>query len=266
MTRPAERLRWLTPGSSIAFASVIALLAWSLLSARSPLALTLADAAAGSGHTSLAISRYDAIGAVSLFKGHRALALWRSGNLLALDLRDPSGARSRFRKLSVMEGAPHRAQAYERIGRILLHKDHRPDAAAIALHDAYKVDPAAPEAPRRLRHAAMAYAEAGQTDQALAALETLELGHADWRGRAQLGRAALHLAHDDEAAALAAYRDALETDDATVHAVARLGSATCLERLGNLDEALAELDAADLPDDVRDARAGSMRARRLVEE
>ena len=266
MSRSALRLRWLTPGSSIGFCAVALGVVWMLASARSPLAIPMADAIAGSGRTSMAVDRYDAIAEVGISEWMRHDALWKAGNLLEIDLRNTNAARQRFRALSVIEEAPHRADALERVGRILEHNDRRPDAAAIAFLDAWRAEPSHERAPERVRRAALAFQEAGDVDAALEAWETLELDYPSLRGRAQLGRAALFLIQDDEAAALASYRDALEGDDASLHAVARLGSATCLERLGNLDEALAELDASDLPDDVRDARAGTIRARLVYDE
>lgn len=261
MHSPNKRLQWLTPASFTALCGVVAVAGLLLLSARSPLALPLADAAAGAGYPGLAVERYDAIANSSPWVDQQQDALWRAGNVLDVSLRDSEGSRSRFRRLSVMEDSPYRARALDRVGRILQHREHRPEAAAIALMDAYKANPESDEAPGRLSRAAAAFEDAGDTVSALDALETLEIGYPEARGRAQLARGVMLLAQDDEAAALAAYRDALEGEDTAVHAAARLGSATCLERLGNLDEALAELDAADLPEDVLDARAGSIRAR-----
>ena len=266
MTALPTRLQWLTPTAFVAYVALGALVLVSLFSARSPAALSLADAAAGAGYTDFAIERYDAIAAVSPLPQHRARALWRAGNLLDVALRDAEGARTRLRALSVMETAEHRTDALDRLGRLLQHHEHNPAAAAIAYEDAWRADPEAASAPDRLRRAARALEEAGQIDEALEVWDQLGRTYPSLHGRAQLGRAALHLIQDDEAAALAAYRDALESDDVTVHAVARLGSATCLERLGNLDEALAELDAADLPEDVRDARADTIRARIPTDE
>lgn len=266
MTAPKPRLQWLTPTSFLAYVALGAVVLMGLGSARSPAALALADAAAGAGHIDLAVRRYDAIAAVGPIAEHRETALWRAGNLLDVALHDAPGARERLRRLSVIEESELRTSALDRLGRLLQHHEHNPSAAAIAYEDAWRADPESPDAPGRLRRAARALEEAGDIERALGVWDQLGRTYPELSGRAQLGRAALHLIRDDEAAALAAYRDALESDDESVHAVARLGSATCLERLGNLDEALAELDAADLPEDVRDARAGTIRARIPSEE
>lgn len=266
MSKLGERLRWLTPSTAIVLFALVMGVVWSLVSVRSPLALHVADNMAGRGNVVAAVDRYDAIADTTPSAWMRRQALWTAGNLLEVELRDPIAARRRFRTLSLDEEAPRRATALERVGRILQHDERRPEAAARAYEDAWRVAPEAERAGQRLYRAALAYQEAGSSELALAAWEELELGYPELRGRAYIGRAALYLTLDDEAAALAAYRDALEGDDEAVHAAARLGSATCLERLGNLDEALAELDAADLPEGVRDARAGTIRARLDAEE
>ena len=49
--------------------------------------------------------------------------------------------------------------------------------------------------------------------------------------------------------------------DPQLAAVAQLGAAACLERFGALDEALAAVDAADLPDALRSSRDRTLRER-----
>ena len=44
---------------------------------------------------------------------------------------------------------------------------------------------------------------------------------------------------------------------------AKLGVATTLERLGDLDEAIAEIDDSELPDEVRESRLDALRLRQL---
>ena len=62
--------------------------------------------------------------------------------------------------------------------------------------------------------------------------------------------------------ALALYESAVDhAFDPDVAAVGRLGSATCLERLGDLAQALAELDEAELPPEVFSSRSEGLKAR-----
>ncbi len=64
------------------------------------------------------------------------------------------------------------------------------------------------------------------------------------------------LAHGDAHGALSRYQRALSYDeDPSLTTMARLGAATCMERLGYLDGALAELDGIELPPEVMEARA-----------
>ena len=72
--------------------------------------------------------------------------------------------------------------------------------------------------------------------------------------------AQLQLIDGHIADALTLFEDVATGDDVRAN-VAKLGVATCLERLGNLDEALAELDEVDLPEAVRESRTEPMRSR-----
>jgi len=245
---------------AVALCASAVFLGWS---GRSPLAMSFADAAAGAGHLDAAIERYDTIAAVNPSEAVRADALWRAGMMLDADRHDAAAARSRFRRLSVMEGSDLRGPAYAQVGRILVTEERRLSAGGDALWDAQRVAPGHPDARRWLAGAAQAYAEAGEASSSERAWTALARDYPGDRVTALLGRAALKLAADDTTSALHLYRLAQDSAPATsaVAAVAGLGVATCLERLGDLDEALAELDAADLPDGVRSARAGGMRAR-----
>ena len=66
-----------------------------------------------------------------------------------------------------------------------------------------------------------------------------------------------------EQALTAFERAAGHTWDPDIGSAARLGRTVCLERLGDLDQALAELEQVDgLPDAIRDDRAGFIEGRR----
>jgi tetratricopeptide (TPR) repeat protein len=89
--------------------------------------------------------------------------------------------------------------------------------------------------------------------------------HPEDLGLSELGLANVALSNGDVEGALKYYENSSShAFDSDVASVASLGAATCLERLGNLDEALAELDAADLPDDVRASRAARIKAREAI--
>ena len=81
------------------------------------------------------------------------------------------------------------------------------------------------------------------------------------RGLARVNQASLLLAEGEVQDALSAYEQAASsTDDATLIQVAKMGAATCKERLGEVDAALEDLDDANLPSSV-----ATERQRRLEE-
>jgi tetratricopeptide (TPR) repeat protein len=227
----------------------------------SPVALQLADAAAGRGAMDRAVAQYDAIAHQHPSRRVRERAMWRAGMLLAVDLRDPEAARRRFRRLTLDERATRRAEAYEQIGRIFLDQEHRPAAAAESFADAWRVAPTSPDAAGRLVRAARAWADAGEVEQAERLWIRVGREYPELTATSLVARADLRLARDEATSALRLYRRAQELGDGDAATVARLGAAACLQRLGNLDEALAEVDAADLPEDVRAARTDRLRAR-----
>jgi TolA-binding protein len=150
------------------------------------------------------------------------------------------------------------------LGRLRL-ADKRPGAAARAFLYAYESAPNAPEAPRRLRAAASARETAHDLRGADALWQRLADEHPDQRADALLARGELALGGADATEALRLFDEAAHAAPNTPQAsAARLGMSTCLERLGDLEGALAEIDASDLPPDVHDRRAEAVRARIAV--
>ena len=102
-------------------------------------------------------------------------------------------------------------------------------------------------APERLLKAARATLEAGKHHRSLVLFERAIQRYPEHRVQGLLGVAEASWA----SAALASYEEAERSSTDPVYgAYASLGAAACLERLGNLDGALAELDLAELPEDV----------------
>ncbi len=251
----------MSPGSAVV-GVVVAVASMALLfSAYSPLALQITDAAAGLGHVEQAVTRFDRIASVNPSDEMRQAALWRSAVHLEIDLRDPSAARLRYRRLSMIDGADRRADAYAEVGRLLRDAERRPVEAAEAFVDAWRVSPSHHHASKWVHDAARSYADIGEYAESEHLWTVLGRDFPEHRVTSLLARADLRLAQDDSTTALRLYRQAQQRAEGDDAAVAGLGAATCLERLGSLDEALAELDAADLPDEVRAARSGGMRAR-----
>lgn len=240
--------------------SLIAILLW--LSPMSPTALGHADASLGMGNPERAVARYERVARLNPVAWIRAEALYRAGMVYAVDLDEPAKAREHFEQaVSLFPEHERAAEIHERVGQIRL-SEHRPEAAWRAFMAAYEVNPDDPRASERLREAARARGEAGDRAGAEALWDRIAVEFPEHRTRALVAKAALRLASDNPEGALPLYEQVAEqATDPNVIAVARLGAATCLERLGSLEEAMAELDEADLPEGVRESRRKSLNER-----
>ncbi|MEQ1505473.1 MAG: tetratricopeptide repeat protein, partial [Myxococcota bacterium] len=157
-----------------------------------------------------------------------------------------------------------RADLLDRVGQLLMLEGEHLDAAR-RLREAHDIAPEAHGAAERLARAAGSAAMGGDLDLADRMWRRMGQAHPDQLARSELGLANVALARGRVEEALASYEAASNhAFDPDVSSVASLGAATCLERLGDLDEALAELDAADLPPEVHASRAAQIRAREAV--
>lgn len=260
--------RALFPGSTpgrvavIAFgAFVTVLLVWT--TPMSPAALGRADAALGLGDPRQAAERYDAVAAFNLMPSIREEALYRASMVYAVDLRDPVEARKRLERLLRKSPEGERlAEVYDTIGHLAIEVERRPDAAARAFLGAYEAAPRHPRGAERLTAAARARGEAGDTEGAADLWDLAQKRFPELRTQALLAHGELRLSVGDAEGALPLYILATESaQEAGQKAVARLGAAACMERLGNLEGAISELDASDLPSEVRITRTGRLRAR-----
>lgn len=222
----------------------------------SPLALWRADVLLGHGRPAAAAQLYDAVARFNPMPGLRARALERAASTWAVELSTPREARRRLeRRLAMPMTPPERAALLERVGQLLL-EEGRPADAAVRLRQAHDLAPTDPGATSRLARAARAAAQAGDPSHADQLWRRLGRMHPEWLARAELGRGNLALRQGRVEEALSLYEKAVDhAFDPDVASVARLGAATCLERLGDLQEALAELDEAELPPEVRERRA-----------
>lgn len=255
------------PGWSTVLGGVIgAGLAWTALVATpvSPLALDGADLLRHVASPADATEQYAAIGRYHWNGVIRDQARLRGARLAVDDLADPRLARDLLEDLlSEVSRGPEAAEAWERLGR--LQRDTFGDTAegARAFQMAFRADRLAPEARERLILAARTHAEAGHHKLADRLWQRLSDRYPDEQARSLIGRAELVLARGHAQDALALYERAIpHASSPAVRQAARLGAATCLERLGNLDEALAEIDGAYLPGSSHERRRQGMESRR----
>lgn len=231
----------------------------------SPAALWRADVMLGHGEALEASEVYDAIARSNPLPRVRALALERSALTWSVELGDAHEARLRLeqRLFQNMDDA-ERADLLDRIGQLLVLEGEQLEASR-RFREAHDIAPYLPAGPERLAKAARSAAIAGDLDLSARLWRRMGQTHPEDLGLSELGLANVALSNGDVEGALKYYESASNhAFDSDVASVASLGAATCLERLGNLDEALAELDAADLPDAVHASRAARIKAREAI--
>jgi len=245
--------------------SVVSIACFGFLftSSTSPLALAIADAEFGRGDHVQALAHYDAIAQRTLSTVHRDLSLERAAMIYASELRDVDTAITRLNRLiEVTESPIARTQAFLSMGRLLLESGSE-DRAAVAFNKGYLSAPESKDGRKSLSLAARAYMEASQLTEAVDAWKLLMSLGQDSVYQAQLGLAETHVALGNVELALPIYRAVTKNKAVSedVAVTAQLGIATCLDRMGNFDEAVAELDEADLPGDVFQTRSELILAR-----
>lgn len=261
-------MAWLFPGvtrgravSLLVAALVVGAVGW--WAPVSPVAMARADVMYGNGNLLGAEGAYAQIGQWHPLAAIRVDANLRAATIATVDLASPQTARTYLERVIATSSAPQavRAEAWERLGHLEWNTFQRPDEAASAFQMAYELDMIGEHAARRLVLAARARTEAGRHEPALAAWERVARRVPSQRALARVSQASLRLALGDEAGALQAYEAAIaSTTDPALLQVARLGMATCKERMGMVQAALADVSSADLPADV-----AAERERRLAE-
>lgn len=261
--RPLPGLASLVGVPAMASACFTALLAGAiLLTPASPFAMGRADAMLGRGMPAEAAEAYEAIGAASPVLALRQSALRRAARVYELELDEPEQAAIALRKvLSLGVTAEERAQIQEQLAELHLAM-REGQKAAHAYRLAYEADPTVPE---HLVRAAEIRADRDEFQRARKLWLRLRRAHPDYAGRANLGLGELALAQGHPAQALAPFRKASTSAVPHMAKAARLGLATCYERLGELDGAMAELDFTDLPEHVRTRRQTALQQRREVQ-
>ena len=234
----------------------------------SPLALSRADVALGQGAPQTAVQRYDQVAQWSFVAAHRQRAQLRSAQVLFNELGDPQGALVRLNALANDASLPLAEQPDVQVKIAVIHRELRQSeesahAFMVAVATCKKLEQSTcidGDVGAWKISAAQELAQAGHLRRALNLLARVVREHPEYRQQANLERAQLQLIDGHIADALTLFEDVATGDDVRAN-VAKLGVATCLERLGNLDEALAELDEVDLPEAVRESRTEPMRSR-----
>lgn len=231
----------------------------------SPVALWRADVMLGHGNPFQAIQVYDAISKTNPLPSVRAAALERSALTWSVELGAPHEAQARLeQRLYQRMSDEERATVLDRLGQMLILEGRQLEAAR-RLREAHDIAKNLPEAPDRMARAARTAAFGGDLELAARLWRRLGTDHPEQAARSELGLANVALSQGDVEEALGNYLAAADhAFDPDVASAASLGAATCLERLGDFDEALAQLEGADLPPQVRESRAKQIQAREAI--
>jgi len=260
----AERL-YLLRGIAAAFAVVGALVVF-WMSPVSPIALDRTASQAAAGDAEGAVQAYldqaDSYGRVA----SRAEALWRAAVITHVTLDEPVRAAELLETLIERHPDHERVvDAHARMGLIHRHHNGDPIRAGMRWVAAASVNPAHPEAGRWMLDAGLAFADAGDVEHSLRALQVAasrpQHAVAAWlaQGRLQL--------QSDPAQAYSDYDAAFRAGaSGEARRLAHLGMATALEHLDRREAALAELEEV-VEDGEADAalkrRRNRLRARRV---
>jgi tetratricopeptide (TPR) repeat protein len=227
----------------------------------SPVALERGDVLVGSGEARAAVRHYERVGRWHPLASVRVAADLRAATIAAIDLHDARTAREHLRRVAGAVGVDPvvKAAALEQLGQLAWNRLDDPGEAADALQLAHDLAPVGPDADRRLVLAARARTESGDVKAALKAWDRVARQSPSQRALARVSAASLLLGQGDPGSALSSFEEAVAiATDPDVAQIARLGAATCKERLGDEEGALDDLAAADLPGQV-----GVERQRRL---
>ncbi len=230
----------------------------------SPWALHRADAQLAAGALPQAVDAYQSVARWSVWPGQAREATWRAANLAASSAGEPLVARRLYRQfLKAWPEDPRIARVRLSLARLEQLDFGRPDRAARQYTWAVREAPGAPEAADWLQRAGEAWLQADRPQQARAAWKRLIAEHPDQAPAAYLSLARLDLGMGEVERAYESFQSAaVQRRRGPEATLARLGMSLCLEQLGDLEAALAELDevAEELPYDV-----WQQRRERLIE-
>jgi tetratricopeptide (TPR) repeat protein len=228
----------------------------------SPVALYLADAKINTGEFEDIVQRYEQIARYHWSAPTRARALNRASLLYELNSQDVEGLHGLY-ELATTEG--ELADLEAQIGTLYVERGEH-SKGAIWLERSQRSATDIPKAGPRLLMAARARFESGQMSKAEKLYLRVGRKYPSLNAEAEIGLAELLLSVGKARAALKHFEQAaLHAEGAPLQALAQFGMATCLERMGNLDEALAEMDEIDLPERVLDERRDGIRAHQAAE-
>ncbi len=227
----------------------------------SPLTVRRAESAVAAGDAEGARALYLQTARWAPTASARCEALWNAAQLSAVELGQPQRAVRLLRELTEQETDGVRAAvALARLAEILDRDLKRPLRAGPAWEAAADAHPDHPDAGDWLLAAAEAWDRGDRDPRAQGVLRRVVANYPERAHDAELLQAE-ELLVGDAAEAYALYQGVAADGTDTQVALARFGLSVALERLGDTDAALVELEEAGLPDEVWQQRRERMESR-----
>ncbi len=232
----------------------------------SPWALHRADATLGQGDVTGAVDAYQAVARWSVWPGQAREATWRAASLASSSAGEPLQARRLYRSfLKAWPDDPRIAQVRLSLAQLERLDFGRPDRAARQYAWAVREAPDHPQAANWLQRSGESWLQAGKPAQARSTWRRLIADYPEQAAVANLSLARLSLSDGDVERAYEYFQSAaVQRARGPEATLARLGMSLCLEQLGDLEAALAELDevSEELPYDVWQQRRARLVERR----
>jgi tetratricopeptide (TPR) repeat protein len=210
----------------------------------SPWALHRADALLATGDLTAAVASYQTVARWSVWPGQSREATWRAASLAGHGAGEPLQARRLYRTfLKAWPEDPRIAQARIALARIEWLDFGQPARAARQYTWAVRAAPSSPQAVDWLQRAGDAWLVAERPDQAKATWRRLIAEHPKDAAGAHLALARLAMNDGETEQAFGHFQAvAVSGNRGPELTLARLGMSLCLEQLGDLEAAVAELD------------------------
>ena len=217
----------------------------------------------GLGQTSAAVSMYDQIAERGCFKSQRLSALQRSAVLMAVELGESTESRKRWELLARRsDDAAVKAEAWRQVGQSLGREGLHPNLAAQAFERSASLFAGPEQAAEQWMAAGEEWMAAAEPVRAMQIWLRVTKEYSHHASQAFVALGQMSLRQNQAEQALSWFDNAVDhAKNEDQRGLAKMGVSISLERLGNLDEAIAELVAADMPEDVRDVRRRKMKER-----
>ena len=214
----------------------------------------------GMGCVKSAVAVYDTVAEKGLTVSQRSTALKRSAVLYDVALNKDEESLIRWKRYAQTNtDVEAQAYAWSQVAELYANMEDASVASAKAFEKAAERTQQDEDAVRHWMAASEQWLLASNSREATLIWTKIADNYSAHRSQAYVALGQWHLGVGRSEQALTWFERSVETAlTEDQRGLAKIGVAICLERLGNLDEAIAELDEADFPEDVRHVRRRKM--------